>query len=68
MGADPSKDMNETCLGSLDAWDSDLCMFEGERVRREGQCMHLADALTDGILHAGTSEELVDPLDNTLDD
>ena len=39
-----------------------------ERVRREGQCMHLADVLTDGILHAGTSEKLVDPLDNTLDD
>jgi len=30
--------------------------------------MHLADVLTDGILHAGTSEKLVDPLDNTLDD
>ena len=37
MGADPSKelkDMNETCPGSLDAWDSDLCMFEGERRAR----------------------------------
>ena len=39
-----------------------------ERVRREGQCMHLADVLTDGVLHAGTSEKLVYPLDNTLDD
>jgi len=39
-----------------------------ERMRREGQCMHLADALADGILHVGTSEKLVDPIDNTLDD
>ena len=39
-----------------------------ECVRREGRCMHLADALADGILHADTSEKLVDPLDNTLDD
>lgn len=39
-----------------------------ESVRREGRCMHLADALADGILHAGTSEKLASPLDNTLDD
>ena len=39
-----------------------------ERMRREGRCTHLADALADCILHAGTSEKLVDPLDNTLDD
>lgn len=34
MGADPLQHMNETCPGSLDAWDSDLCMFEGERRER----------------------------------
>ena len=39
-----------------------------EGVRREGRCMHLADALADGILHADTSEKLVDLLDNSLDD
>ena len=39
-----------------------------ERVCREGRCMHLADALADSILHASTSEKLVDPLDNTLGD
>ena len=30
--------------------------------------MHLADALADSMLHASTSDKLVDPLDNTLDD